>query len=155
MAGTTVYSLGHGERTADGLLECLRSFSILTVADVRSWPASRRLPWFDRERLEPRLAAEGLAYRWLGRELGGFRTDGYEAHMETDLFRSGIDRLALLAKSAPTAFLCAERDPVACHRRFISRVLAEWGFLVEHIVDPGLLLLPGERPGDQGTLFEL
>ncbi len=125
------------------------------MADVRSWPRSRHHPQFDRETLEPALTAAGFLYRFLGRELGGFRSAGYEAHMETALFRDGIRKIEALAGEALTVLLCAERDPAACHRRHIADRLVEAGFTVDHIVGPDRILLPGERPGDQGTLFPL
>jgi uncharacterized protein (DUF488 family) len=150
-----IYSIGHGDRTTEDLIACLRSFEISVVADVRSWPRSRHHTHFDREQLEPALTTAGYLYRWLGPELGGFRPTGYEAHMKTDLFAAGIRKLAALGRDAVTAFLCAERDPTGCHRRHIARVLADRSFAVEHIVAPGQVLLPGERPGDQGTLFPI
>jgi uncharacterized protein (DUF488 family) len=152
-AGPTVYGLGHGDRSSEDLLECLRSFDILVVADVRSYPSSRRHPRFDRDEMERAISAAGLVYRWLGRELGGYRPEGYEAYMRTAPFRDGIERLSALARRDPTVFLCAERDPAGCHRRFIALELVARGFAVEHIVEPGRALLPGERPEDQGTLF--
>ena len=148
-------SLGHGDRSLSELVMCLESFEVTTVADVRSWPSSRRQPHFDREELEAALTARGYLYRWLGKELGGFRTTGYEAHMETELFAEGLERLARLAREAPTAFLCAERDPAGCHRRHIATALARRGFAVRHVLAPGRVLLPGERPEDQGTLFPM
>ncbi len=150
-----IYTIGHGDRTVFEFTDCLSSFEIRTVADVRSWPRSRIHPHFDREELEPALTCAGFLYRWLGPELGGFRSTGYEAHMETDLFREGIRKIKALARKAVTAFLCAERDPAGCHRRHIAEVLKKQGYTVEHIVGPGRILLPGERPDDQGMLFPL
>ncbi len=155
MAERRIYTIGHGDRTLPEFTVCLRSFGIHTVVDVRSWPRSRRQPQFDREALEPALTSAGFLYRFLGRELGGFRSTGYEAHMETDLFREGLRRLEALAKEAVTVFLCAERDPAGCHRRHIAEQFTRKGFVVDHIVMPGQILLPGERPDDQGTLFPL
>jgi uncharacterized protein (DUF488 family) len=155
LASRRIYTIGHGDRTFPELTECLHSFEIRTVVDVRSWPRSRAYPHFDRELLEPALTSSGFLYRFLGRELGGFRSTGYEAHMETELFAEGLKKLESLAKEALTAFLCAERDPAGCHRRHIAERLTRRGFVVDHIVQPGQILLPGERPGDQGTLFPL
>lgn len=155
MAERRIYTIGHGDRTLPELTECLSSFEVRTVVDVRSWPRSRHHPHFDREALEPALTSAGFIYRFLGRELGGFRSTGYEAHMETDLFHQGMKKLEALAKNSVTAFLCAERDPAGCHRRHIADQLTRNGFTVEHIVMPGQILLPGERPDDQGTLFPL
>jgi uncharacterized protein (DUF488 family) len=149
-----MFTLGHSDRSREEFLDCLASFGVVTVADVRSWPVSRRHPQFSRDELEPALAAVGVRYRYLGRELGGYRSGGYEDHVGTSLFREGLSRLAAMAKDGPLAIVCAERDPADCHRRFISEALAERGYRIRHIVAPGRELLPGERPGDQGTLFD-
>jgi uncharacterized protein (DUF488 family) len=148
-----LYTVGHGDRTLEDLVECLRSFDVVTVVDVRSYPASRHHPQFGREALEPALTTLGFTYRWLGKELGGFRSEGYEAHMETGLFREGLTRLLALAREATTAILCAERNPAECHRRHIAEAFAAEGMEVGHILAPGRLMEPGERPEDQGTLF--
>ncbi|MEN8149338.1 MAG: DUF488 domain-containing protein [Planctomycetota bacterium] len=148
-----LYTVGHGNRTFEELVACLRSFEVETVADVRSYPASRHHPHFGREELEPALVSEGFTYRWLGKELGGFRSEGYEAHMETDLFREGLSRLLAMARESVTVILCAERGPSDCHRRHIAAAAERAGVEVAHILDGGRLLQPGERPEDQGELF--
>lgn len=79
----------------------------------------------------------GIDYEWLGRELGGYRRGGYEAHTETEQFRQGIRRIISLTEKGRVAILCAERDPVACHRRYIASYLASLGVRVIHIVGPG------------------
>lgn len=150
---TQLYTVGHGNRTFEELVACLRSFGIVTVVDVRSYPASRHHPHFTREELEPALVSEGFTYRWLGKELGGFRSEGYEAHMESDLFRDGLSRLLAMAGESVTAVLCAERLPADCHRRHIAAAAEAAGVATAHIVDEGHLLQPGERPEDQGELF--
>ena len=73
----------------------------------------------------------------MGEELGGFRTGGYEAYMETVPFRSGLIRLEELALGLPTAIMCAEIVWFRCHRRFIARRMAARGFTVRHIVASG------------------
>lgn len=143
------YSLGHGDRTVEELLECLRSFGVGLVADVRSWPASRRHPHFDREPLEASLTGRGVGYRWLGTGLGGMRPGGYEAHMRTPVFAESLRTLLVLVRSGTVALLCAERDPAGCHRRHIAAALADHGCLVHHIEAPGRLYPP------QPTLFPL
>ena len=150
-----IYTIGHGSRTTDELLACLRSFEIRTLVDVRSYPTSRNHSQFNRESLERSVTEDGLAYRWLGRELGGLRTNGYEEHMRTELFAEGMAKLLAVSSASPTAIMCAERDPAGCHRRHIARELAGRDVEVRHIIETGRVLLPGERPEDQGTLFPL
>ena len=58
-ARPTVYSLGHGDRSSENLLECLESFAVRVLADVRSYPSSRRHPQFDRDELERAVTEAG------------------------------------------------------------------------------------------------
>ena len=148
-----LYTVGHGNRTFEELVACLRSFEIATVVDVRSYPASRHHPHFSREEFEPALVSEGFTYRWLGRELGGFRSEGYGAHMETELFREGLARLLTIAGESATVILCAERSPTDCHRRHLAVAVEAAGVEVGHVLSEGRLMQPGDHPEDQGELF--
>src|ERR1041385_4607252 len=89
----------------------LKSFSIETLVDVRSFPGSRRYPHFNRDALRDSLAAAAIDYIHLP-ELGGRRKPrpdslnmtwrnesfrGYADYMETEEFREGVERLLGLA----------------------------------------------------------
>ncbi|MBC7104490.1 MAG: DUF488 domain-containing protein [Firmicutes bacterium] len=136
MNGKVVYTVGSSTRSMEEFLDLLARHGIRLVLDVRRFPVSRRHPHFDRPVLAARLREAGIAYRYLGDELGGYRPGGYEAFTETPLFRSGLERVAALAASAPAAVMCAERFPWRCHRRFIARHLVRLGWSVVHILDP-------------------
>ena len=75
---------------------------------------------------------------WEGEALGGMRSPrpqsphlalsdpamrGYADHMESAVFREAIARVLGLAATAPTALMCAEKDPRHCHRALISDAL--------------------------------
>src|SRR5439155_24000994 len=66
-----LFTVGHSNLEAEGLLGLLRAAGVTAVADVRSSPYSRRLPQFNRAALEASLRAAGIAYVFLGAELGG------------------------------------------------------------------------------------
>jgi uncharacterized protein (DUF488 family) len=68
----TLYTIGHSTRTLDEMIAALRAHSIATLADIRSFPMSRRLPHFNRELLEKTLPEAGIRYIWM-KELGGRR----------------------------------------------------------------------------------
>ena len=142
----TFYSIGHSSLAADDFLSHLKRFRIALLADVRRYPGSRRHPQFDREALRSLLAAEAIEYLHLGTELGGFREGSYEEHMRTEDFRRGI---AILRENAhrEVAFLCAEKNPWECHRRFIAEELIRQGLEVRHIVN-GQLMLGSAAPAD-------
>ena len=140
----TVFTVGHSTHPVSRLLELLQASQIDAVADVRSSPYSRRLPQFNRESLEGELSRAGVAYVFLGRELGGrgsgsgvLGPDGRVSYAKigaTVEFASGIDRVLHGMAQYRLALLCAERDPMECHRGLlISRVLAGRGVAVQHI----------------------
>ena len=133
----TLFTIGHGNRSADRFQVSLRDHGIAWIVDVRSYPASRRWPWFGRGELEPALARAGIGYTWLGRALGGRRRwtracdnhhpglqsaamRAFAEHMAGPRFRDGLDEALPLAASARTALLCAEIVPEHCHRALIA-----------------------------------
>ena len=138
----TLYSIGHSSLPGEVFLSHLKRFRIDLLADVRRYPRSRRHPQFHRKALEELLAKEGIEYLYLGETLGGFRETSYEEYMGTESFASGISVLLEHAQHAhgSLAFLCAEKNPWECHRRFIAEELARRGLDVRHIVDGELLL---------------
>lgn len=140
-----VYTIGHSNREWPELLELLREHKITAVCDVRSHPYSRYNPQFDRETVRDSLEAEGIAYIYLGKELGGRPKDKdcyengevrYERVVLSDNFRRGITRLLKGRETHRLALMCAEKDPLdGCHRiRLISRQLDEKGIPVRHIL---------------------
>ena len=148
---TTVWTIGHSTRTGEEFIGLLKANGIEQVADVRSYPGSRRFPQFDRTRLQEALAAVGIRYVHLA-ELGGRRPArpgsrnlawrnasfrGYADYMETPDFRAGIDRLLELAGSIRTAIMCAEAVWWRCHRSLIADHLKSIGIPVLHILGPG------------------
>jgi hypothetical protein len=130
-----IHTIGTSTRSWEQFIETLKAYGIEAVVDVRSFPASRRFAHFWREPMEKRLPEEGIEYHYLGRELGGYRKGGYEAHMETADFARGLAQLEDLARRRRTAFFCAERVPWKCHRRYIGAKLQQRGWRVIHILD--------------------
>jgi uncharacterized protein (DUF488 family) len=132
-----LYTVGHSTRSLDELVGLLMDFGITQLVDVRHFPRSRRNPQFNQETLEGTLPARGIAYFWEGETLGGFRTGGYQAYMETPNFAQGVARLEALVERGPTVILCAEIVWFRCHRRFIARQMVARGYRVTHIVTRG------------------
>jgi uncharacterized protein (DUF488 family) len=121
----------------------LTRHGVESVADVRSHPYSRFNPQFNKSRLELSLAAAGIGYGFLGRELGARSADpacmvegrvDYERLAGTPAFQRGLDVLGEHAATKRVALLCAERDPLTCHRAIlVARRLQERGFVALHI----------------------
>ena len=143
-----VFTVGHGTRTAEELVETLSAAEVRTLVDVRRFASSRRNPQFNADSLASALAAAGIAYRHAV-ELGGRRSGepGEERFscISTPAFRSyaarmGTDawQLALadaLAEPTP-CLMCAETPWWRCHRRLIAELLAARGHRVVHLLGP-------------------
>jgi len=130
----TIYTLGTGTRGREEFINLLKIYKIKLVVDVRRFPTSK---WehFKKENLQKFLKKEDIGYLYLGRELGGYRRGGYQEHLQSSLFKQGIDRLEEVASRIPTAVVCAEKLPWRCHRRFIGEELTKRGWQVIHIID--------------------
>jgi uncharacterized protein (DUF488 family) len=161
---STVYTLGHSRHSAEHFALLLRAHGVECLADVRSHPTSKWSPQFAKAALEAQLRALRLDYVFLGRELGG-RPEGAEFYTpegQIDCTRrslagdfiAGIERLLLLATARRTAILCAEEDPLHCHRRrLVTPALQRAGVAVVHIRGDGRLEPDAASPSAQLGLF--
>jgi uncharacterized protein (DUF488 family) len=150
----TLYTIGHSTRTLKELVEGLQAHGIQTLADIRAFPMSRRLPQFNREALEVSLPAAGIGYVSM-KALGGYRKKirddsphlalrndsfrNYADYMLTAEFEQAVARLIVLGEAAPTAYMCAERMYFQCHRMLVSDWLVLHGHEVLHIDGVGPL----------------
>jgi len=142
-----LYTIGHSNHPLETFIGLLRRHGIRTVADVRSAPYSQYTPHFNRERLDADLRQAGIGYAYLGGELGG-RPDvspgGRDAAVDftalaaTPTFRAGLDRLREMSRASCVAVLCAEKDPVNCHRMIlVARALRGPDVAIRHILADG------------------
>jgi uncharacterized protein (DUF488 family) len=149
MMGKTVLTIGHSNHTIEKFIELLLAHNVTAVADVRSAPYSRFNPDFNREFLKQALKGRGILYVFLGRELGARPEDPscyvqgrvqYRKLAESQLFKEGLVQLHGGAEIFRLALLCAEREPLACHRTIlVARELVALGVLVAHIHADGSL----------------
>ena len=143
------FSIGHSNIPVDRFVTMLREAGVNTVADVRSVPSSRRFPWFSKTNLEARLARDGIAYTPMGDSLGGRPRDDrlyregaadYEAMAREPEYQAGIDRLIDAATRSRVCLMCAEREPLDCHRcLLVARSFTERGCAVGHILHDGTI----------------
>ena len=115
------------------------------MVDVRRFPVSK-FDHFKKDNFASELHQRGIKYFYLGEVLGGFREKGYEEHTKTSEFIKGIEELKEIASEFRTAFLCAEKFPSRCHRRFIALRLEQDGWRVIHILDEERTWEPKNRP---------
>jgi len=135
-----IRTVGHSNHTIDHFIGLLKAGGIEVVVDVRSTPYSRRFPQFGRERLTQSLSGAGILYRYEGAALGGKPTDGagYDVLAARPEFGQALDRLITGAADATLCLMCAEKEPLDCHRTvLVSRRLAERGVEVEHLLADG------------------
>jgi uncharacterized protein (DUF488 family) len=132
-----ICSIGHSTRGIEDFLSLLDEHVVELVVDVRRFPASRRHPQFNRAALARALGRLEIGYVHLGEDLGGEVDGEYERYVRSAAFRRGLVSLDRLAGERRTVFMCAEKLPWKCHRRFIARELAQRGWRVVHILDRG------------------
>ena len=144
-----IFTIGHSTHSLDTLAGLLRQHDVTALADVRSSPYSRFNPQFNKDSLERDLKVRGIQYVFLGRELGARPTDpacyengrvSFPRLAKSELFRSGLDRVMLGSQKYRIALMCAEKEPLECHRTIlVARALIERGAVVEHILADGRL----------------
>jgi uncharacterized protein (DUF488 family) len=145
----TLYTVGHSNRPLDEFLALVEAHGVRGIADVRTFPSSRRWPHFNQAALSTALQARDIEYQWLpalgGRRhreprgdsphtawtVAGFRN--YADHMDTEEFAQGLEQLLTAARQRRTAFMCAEALYWRCHRRLIADQLIVLGHRVLHI----------------------
>jgi uncharacterized protein (DUF488 family) len=129
-----LYSIGHSNHPIGHFIALLESAGVKLLADVRSYPRSRFAPQFNRDALERTLPESGIDYLYLGQELGGMA----RGKISRAAFEQGVARLVAESGRQPTAMMCAERDPLDCHRwLWLSRELTARGIEVTHILADG------------------
>jgi uncharacterized protein (DUF488 family) len=144
---TEILTIGHSNHTWNRFAALLRGAGVTAIADVRSSPYSRHAPQFSRDSLVASLREEGIAYVFLGKQLGGRPASkalfcdsvaDYERMAATPEFAAGLDRVIEGASRYRIALMCAERDPLGCHRcLLVGRRLRERGVEVGHILADG------------------
>lgn len=156
----TLYTIGHSTRSLVELVAALKAHGIKTLADIRAFPMSRRLPHFNQEALLQSLPEHGIHYVWM-KALGGYRKKTREDSPHTALrnanfrnyadytltpeFEQAMNELLDLAARSATAYMCAERVYFRCHRMIVS----DWLVANRHEV----LHIDSEEPAKPHKLF--
>jgi uncharacterized protein (DUF488 family) len=144
-----VFTVGHGTRSGEELVEVLVEGGVRTLVDVRRFAGSRRHPQFNGPALAASVGAAGIGYMHAV-ELGGRRSGeageelfgcirvaafrSYAARMRTAEWQEAL--AAAIAEPTP-CFLCAETLWWRCHRRLVAELLYVRGYEVIHLLRPG------------------
>ena len=145
----SVLTVGHSTYPIGDFVFLLQTHGVTAVADVRSAPYSRFNPQFNRETVSEALAEHGIRYSFVGRELGARSKDPacykdgrvqYARLARTAQFQRGLDHVIQEASKYRVALMCAEKDPIDCHRTIlVGRELLRRGIDVAHILADGRL----------------
>lgn len=144
-----IFTIGHSNHSREAFIGLLQKQGITAVADVRSHPYSRYLPHFSKSALELLLKDAGIAYVFLGQELGA-RPNNPDCYIEgkavydriasTEAFARGIQQLLKGTQTHKIALMCAEKDPITCHRTIlICPHLQDSNLAIHHILNTGEL----------------
>lgn len=150
MDRSLILTVGHSSHSADRFLGLLGAHAVSLLVDVRSIPHSGIAPDFNRHSLAKRLEAVGIRYDFMGDELGGrSRVAGdydptgrvrYERMAASESFTRGLGRVLARANRHRVALLCAEKEPLDCHRTLlVARELEKLGAAIAHIHEDGRL----------------
>ena len=144
-----VFTIGNSNHPIESFIALLRRHGINALGDVRSHPYSRFVPQYSREPLKTALADAGITYVFLGKELGA-RSDNpacykqgkvqYDRLAQEPAFGEGLKRVVQGMRRYRIALMCAEKEPLDCHRALlVARKLFEGGVPVSHIHADGSL----------------
>ena len=144
-----VYTIGHSNHPIEIFIELLQRHGVSALCDVRSHPYSRYVPQYSKEALKSALSSSGITHVFLGKELGA-RSDNpecykqgkvqYERLAQEASFSEGIKRVIRGMEQYRVALMCAEKDPIECHRALlVARKLFEAGVAVNHILADGTI----------------
>ncbi|MEA5536332.1 DUF488 domain-containing protein [Crocosphaera sp. XPORK-15E] len=142
-----LFTIGHSNLDIESFTSLLTQYNVTALADVRSSPYSRYLPHFNQDNLKRTLLDSGIKYVFLGQELGARPKDQncyiegkavYEEIAKTQLFSQGIDRVFKGSQSYNIALMCAEKDPITCHRAIlVCQHLKSFPIEINHILQDG------------------
>lgn len=143
----TIYTVGHSTHSTENFLDLIERNDVTAIADVRSIPFSRHNPQFNKDTLSAELKKRGIAYVFVGKELGARSDDPscyengkvrYGRLAKTSVFKAGIERVLSGAQKHRIALMCAEKEPLDCHRTLlVSRALEQHGVSIVHILSDG------------------
>jgi uncharacterized protein (DUF488 family) len=144
-----LFTIGHSDHEMPQFVSLLTRHGIDSIADVRSHPYSRFHGQFNRETIAEFLKRAGIRYMFLGRELGARRTEResyrdkqarYDLICRLPAFQEGLERLRRGMASERMCLLCAEKDPITCHRTvLVCRHLRSEPINIRHILEDGTL----------------
>ena len=165
MANNTLFTIGYSSFSAEEFIGVLHSHNIKAVVDVRSQPYSKFHPDYNKQSLPSVLRENGIQYVFLGKELGARRDEPacykngrviYPLVMEAKGFKDGVKRLLTGIEKMRVTLMCAEKDPITCHRTIlICRYLMSHEIDIKHILPKGKVELQADAENRLLKLWNL
>ena len=149
------FTIGHSNHAIETFIELLHQHQVTALADVRSSPYSRRFPQFNQSALKAALKTANIAYVPLGDNLGARPRDRncyvdgmarYDLIAATEAFKIGLNRLIQGSQKYQISLMCAEQDPIVCHRAIL---------ICPHLKNAGLEIHHIHKNGDLETNEDL
>jgi uncharacterized protein (DUF488 family) len=140
-----LFTRGYSKHSLESFLATIQKYRINAIVDVRSIPFSKFKPEFNKDTLYNYLKSNNIEYVFLGNECGARFDDpkcyrngkaDYKLISKHRKFQEGLNRIQEGSKKYKIAIMCAEKDPINCHRMIlICRNLKHTGLKIFHVLD--------------------
>lgn len=142
-----LYTIGHSNHTIEDFIGLLKRYEVTAVADIRSAPYSHYCPQFNKDILGADLKTANIEYMFLGKELSARPDDpscyeggrvSFQRIAKREEFKRGLQHLLTGISKYRIALMCAEKDPLQCHRTvLVCRYLKGQNLSIKHILEDG------------------
>jgi len=160
-----LFTIGYSPHSLDSFFHVLSRHEITALVDVRSSPYSKYKPEFNQESLTRFLTIKKIAYVFLG-DYCGARIDDpscyvngkvdYRLVAKNQKFKEGLIRIKKGMENYKIALMCAEKDPITCHRTIlICRNLLQPEIKIKHLLSDGSVETHEESEKRLLKLFKL
>ncbi|MEI9919515.1 MAG: DUF488 domain-containing protein [Bacteroidota bacterium] len=144
MAARRIYTIGHSTHEINYFIDLLQGYNIDCVVDVRTLAASRFNPQYNKSALSESLRDHKITYIHMPEEFGARHTDpalltngrvDFDKVRKSETFKKGVERLRHgVNKGFTIALMCAEADPLDCHRFSLISFALKDEFDIVHIL---------------------
>lgn len=123
-----LYTIGYCRFSPEEMLAIFNESQIKAVIDVRATPYSRAFPMYNREAIKKFFNGNGLYYLSFATEFGGRLTpekdsvgsaERYDYLRNSQDFKKGCERLHEGLMKFNVCLMCAQKDPITCHRSIL------------------------------------
>ncbi|HEX8059938.1 MAG TPA: DUF488 domain-containing protein [Cyclobacteriaceae bacterium] len=144
MAPKRLHTVGHSTHEINYFIGLLTAYNINCVVDVRTLAASKFNPQYNKSALSASLRDSKITYMHMADEFGARHTDpalltngrvDFDKVRRSESFKRGVERIRHgTNKGFRIALMCAEADPLVCHRFSLISVALKDEFEIVHIL---------------------